>query len=279
MSLAPVEFTPQVMAAWDEAPLWTARFGALLLEHVPLAGARRLLDLGCGTGFPLFELARCLGPGSTCVGVDPWSIALARANLKRRAYGALDTGLVQGDGARLPLAAGVFDLIVINLGINNFEEPAAVLAECARVLAPDGRLALTTNLSGHMREFYAVFREVLRGQGLAGQLPALDSQEAHRGTRESVTALVEGAGLRVARVVEDTFRLRYRDGTALLNHWFVRLGFLDGWLGVLRPLEDEARTRAVFTEIEQRLNAAARDAGEVALAVPMLYVEAMKRGA
>ena len=160
MSLTPVSFDPQIMSAWDEAPLWTARFGALLLENVPLAGARRVLDLGCGTGFPLFELARCLGPGSTCVGVDPWGIALARANFKRRAYGALDIGLVQGDGA------------------------------------------------------------------------------------------------------------------ALLNHWFVRLGFLDGWLGILRPLADEAKTRAVFAEIKQRLNDTARAAGELSLTIPMLYVEA-----
>jgi len=273
MPLTPVEFGPQIMSAWDEAPLWSARFGALLLENVPLTGARRVLDLGCGTGFPLFELARCLGPGSACVGVDPWGIALARANVKRRAYGALDTSLVQGDGSRLPMPGGVFDLLVINLGLNNFEDPAAVLAECARVLAPGGRLALTTNLSGHMREFYAVFRQVLRDQGLSSQLPALDDQEAHRGTRATVTALLETAGLRVTRVVEDEFRLRYRDGTALLNHWFVRLGFLDGWLSVLRPLNDDARTRAAFAEIERRLNDSARAAGDLSLTIPMLYVE------
>jgi arsenite methyltransferase len=271
MSLTPVELNPQSTSAWDEAPLWTARFGALLLELAPLAGARRVLDLGCGTGYPLFELARCLGPGVTCVGVDPWGIALARANFKRRAYGDLRTGLVQGDGARLPMPAGAFDLLVINLGLNNFDDPAAVLADCARVLAPGGRLALTTNMSGHMREFYAVYRQVLRDQGLSAQIPALDAQEAHRGTPATVTALVEAAGLRVARVVERELLLRYRDGTALLNHWFVRLGFLDGWLGVMRPLADEAKTRAVFGDIERRLNDTAR---EVSLTVPMLYVEA-----
>jgi arsenite methyltransferase len=268
----PVSLDPEIISAWDEAPLWTARFGALLLEHLPLAGARRVLDLGCGAGFPLFELARCLGPGAACVGVDPWASALARANVKRRAYQA-QAGLVQGDGARLPMPAGVFDLLVINLGINNFEDPAAILADCARVLAPGGRLALTTNISGHMAEFYAVFRQVLLDQGLESQLPALAAHEAHRGTRQSVTSLVEGAGLKTARVVEDSFRLRYRDGTALLNHWFIRLGFLDGWLSVLRPLNDEDRTEAVFTEIEQRLNASAHTAGELALTVPMLYLE------
>ena len=276
MALAPVPFDATILSAWDEGPLWSARFGQLLLDHVPLAGVRRALDLACGTGFPLFELARCLGPASFCVGADHWPDALARANFKRRAYAADAVGLVRGDGARLPLAAESFDLVVINLGINNFENPQAVLSECARLLVPNGRLALTTNLTGHMQEFYAVFRQVLQDQGLSNLVPALDAQEQHRGTRVSVTTLIEGAGLRVERIVEDEFRLRYRDGSALLRHWFVRLGFLDGWLGVVRGLDDPARQAAIFAEIERRLNHTAAADGVVALTIPRLYVQAVR---
>ena len=123
--------------------------------------------------------------------MDHWPDALARANFKRRAYAA-EAGLVRGDGAGLPLAAESFDLVTINLGINNFADPHAVLAECARVLGPNGRLALTTNLTGHMQEFYAVFRQVLQDQGLSNLVPALDAQEQHRGTRVSVTARERG---------------------------------------------------------------------------------------
>lgn len=51
-----------VVDAYDELPLWSALFGALLLRHVPLRPARVALDIGCGTGFPLLELALRLGP-------------------------------------------------------------------------------------------------------------------------------------------------------------------------------------------------------------------------
>jgi trans-aconitate methyltransferase len=57
--------------------------GLLLLEHVPMS-ARRVLDLGCGPGFPTFELAERLGGSARVVGVDPWSAAL-RELLDRRA--------------------------------------------------------------------------------------------------------------------------------------------------------------------------------------------------
>ena len=53
--------SPQVIAAYDELPLWSAMFGLLLLEEVPLANVTNALDVGCGTGFPLIELAERLG--------------------------------------------------------------------------------------------------------------------------------------------------------------------------------------------------------------------------
>src|SRR6185503_17961936 len=49
--------SPQILAAYDELPLWSAMFGLLLLEEAPLANVGRALDVGCGTGFPLVELA------------------------------------------------------------------------------------------------------------------------------------------------------------------------------------------------------------------------------
>jgi SAM-dependent methyltransferase len=48
-------------AHYDELPLWSAPFGQLLLEHVPFRRGMRVVDLACGTGFPLFELAQRLG--------------------------------------------------------------------------------------------------------------------------------------------------------------------------------------------------------------------------
>lgn len=44
----------------------------------------------------------------------------------------------------------------------------------------------------------------------------------------------EARGFQVRRVVEQSKTMRFRDGTALLNHYFIKLGFLDGWKSVVR---------------------------------------------
>ncbi len=282
---------PELVAVYDEVFLWSARFGELLFKHLPLRRNLRVLDLACGTGFPLFELAHMLGGSCELVGVDVWKEALERAQLKMKVYGLPNVQLVEADGAALPFADASFDLIVSNLGVNNFANPQAALAECFRVLKAGGTLALTTNLQGHMREFYNVFREVLTELHKSDARARLQAQEAHRGTTASVCQLLEGAGFRIAKMVEDSFQMRYLDGSAFFNHWLTKLGFLEGWRGVLAP-EDEA---AVFGLLEARLNAlAARSTGDPAgaggalpgtvagatselhMTIPMLYLEGQK---
>jgi arsenite methyltransferase len=73
---------PNIVATYDELPLWSAMFGLLLLEHAPLKNVSLALDVGCGTGFPLIELAERLGPDAHVHGIDPWSAALTRAKDK-----------------------------------------------------------------------------------------------------------------------------------------------------------------------------------------------------
>ena len=94
--------TPEAVAAYDELPLWSALFGALLLREVPLRPDSVALDVGCGTGFPLLELAERLGPASRVYGIDPWEAALERARLKAQAWGVANVEIVQGDAAAMP---------------------------------------------------------------------------------------------------------------------------------------------------------------------------------
>ena len=137
--------------------LWAARFGLLLLAHIPVAPTAVILDLVCGTGFPLFELAHMMGPSARLVGVDVWRAGLERAAIKRAAYGLDNVDLRWMDGQTIPCADVAFDLIVANLVLNNAADPPALLRECARVAKPQGRLVLTSNPTGHMQEFYAHF--------------------------------------------------------------------------------------------------------------------------
>src|SRR5690349_12565837 len=159
----PINFnTPEFANIFDEMSLWGSRFGAFMLEHLELRGGITALDLGCGTGFPLFELAHVHGPSCRFYGVDIWKPGLERAAQKLAYYKWLDTvALIDGDGANLPFPNDSFDLIVSNLTINNFDNPRAVMAECARIIQKNGRIIFATNPKGHMREFYEIFRGVL----------------------------------------------------------------------------------------------------------------------
>jgi ubiquinone/menaquinone biosynthesis C-methylase UbiE len=124
---------PGLVAVFDEVPLWSAPFGLRLLDRVRMRANMTVLDLGCGAGFPVLELAQRLGPGARAVGLDPWRAGLARARHKARFYETEQAHLVRGVGERLPLRDRCVDLIVSNNGLNNVQDPAAALAECHRV--------------------------------------------------------------------------------------------------------------------------------------------------
>jgi SAM-dependent methyltransferase len=162
---------PDTVSAYDELPLWSAMTGLLLLEHVELKSDARVLDVGCGTGFPLIELAERLGPASRV---------------------------------------------------------------CPKAIA------------------------------------ALSAHIDHRATVEKLTALFERAGFRLVRVQEARASMRFADGSALLRHYFVKLGFLDGWKGVV----EVERRKDVFARLESKLNRASQLRGALDLTIPLAYVEA-----
>lgn len=262
----------EVASALDELSFWSSRFGQLLFQHLEIRASLKILDLGFGTGFPLFELAHIFGRTSHVTGLDLWKEGIVRARLKHRVYGTPNVTIVEGDGAKQPFMDETFDLIVSNLGINNFAAPAQVLAECFRVSRLGAQLVMTTNVKGHYREFYDLYREALRELNKERHLERLSAQEERRGTRETVCRSLEDAGFHVVKVVEDEFRMRFLDGGALLRHPLVLIGFLDGWRSVVTPEEEEE----VFALLEKRLNETAGRHGELRMTVPMLYVEAKK---
>lgn len=273
--LRPIDHRSDAVAdLFDELPLWSAPFGMLLLDRVPLTPGACVLDLGAGTGFLTVELAQRLGPGARVIAVDPWEGAMKRLRRKVEALALGNVELLQMDAADLALPPGSVDLIVSNLGVNNFERAAAVLAACYRAARPGARLLISSNLQGHMAEFYAVFREVLIELGQAHRLPMLAAHVAHRGTVASVSALVDCAGFSVdpARLVEDSFRLHYASGQALLRHYFIRLGFLPAWT----EIPDPDRLHATFLLLERRLDELAAREGGLSLTVPMVLVEGVK---
>ena len=136
-------------ADWDEMralDLPAADVEAALLSLLAAPKLGRVLDIGTGTG----RLLELLGPRvQSGLGIDASRamLALARARLARPGLGHLSVR--QADMYRMPLA-GPFDVVVLQMVLHYAEDPAAVLAEAARVLAPGGRL-IVVDLAAHGR--------------------------------------------------------------------------------------------------------------------------------
>lgn len=96
---------------------------------------RRVLDLGCAKGY-LAEAFHAAGV-RTVTGLDVSLYAL------RHGAAATRGKLVLADArARLPLASGVYDLVTAVDLFEHLADPASVLAEIRRILAPRGRAYL-----------------------------------------------------------------------------------------------------------------------------------------
>ena len=104
----------------------------LVAEHV--AGARRVLDVGCGEG----QVARHLaGLGCSVVGLDP--IATQVEVAQQRGGGPT---YCRARADALPCGDATFDCVLVCLALEHVDAFETALQEVARVLEPGGRLVL-----------------------------------------------------------------------------------------------------------------------------------------
>jgi SAM-dependent methyltransferase len=110
----------------------------LPMAAAALAGARRVLDVGCGDG-QISRLAVKVG-AELVVGVDPtWNQVVVAAE---RGGGAR---FLRSGAADLPFADASFDVVVACLVFEHIEAVDAAIAEVSRVLAPGGRFLFFLN--------------------------------------------------------------------------------------------------------------------------------------
>jgi SAM-dependent methyltransferase len=116
-------------------------FGPIATDVATVApeGAR-VLEVGCGPGHLSIRLARRHGLDLTGLDLDPAMIERARANADRTVDGdERRPSFLVGDVASLPFTDGTFDLVVSTMSMHHWADPAAGLAEIARVLRPGAR--------------------------------------------------------------------------------------------------------------------------------------------
>jgi len=112
------------------------------VAYLELKPGETVVDLGSGAGIDAFLAAREVGPNGHVVGVDmtPAMIAKARANASRAGFSQVE--FREGRLESLPIADASVDAVTSNCVINLVPDKAAVFAEIARILKPQGRFAI-----------------------------------------------------------------------------------------------------------------------------------------
>lgn len=258
---------------FDELPLWSAPFGLKLLDYIDYRPNITALDIGFGTGFPLIELAMRLGESSMVYGIDPWPEAHALVNKKIEFYGITSLRLIKGLAESIPLDDNSVDLIVSNNGINNVSDIEKVLSECCRICKKGGQFVVTMNLDKSLVEFYDQLENVLAEMHLKKEI---DLMHRHiyekRRPLDEITSMLHKHGFNVKNLEQDQFSYKFTDGTAMFNHYFIRLAFMEAWIKFL----PEDKLEEIFNIIETRLNEQARVSGGVKLSVPFAVIDARR---
>lgn len=267
------ENNPEFVNAIDKLPFWSAPFGLTLLDTVKLKPNIKTLDIGCGTGFPLFELAGRLGETCTVYGIDSWNRAIEKVKEKISLYELTNIEPIVCEAENLPFENNFFDLIVSNNGINNVRDLDKTLSECNRTLKPEGQFVFTFNLPESLIEFYMAFKSTLEELGLLREIQIVDEHIFEkRKPMEYMEKLLTNHKFKITQKIVKKFHYRFVDGTAFFNHSIFKFHFLPVWKNIL----PEKRTEEVFSLVEDKLNSLASKRGELLMTIPFACFDCKK---
>jgi len=122
-----------------------------------VAGARRVLDAGCGSGRLTVALALT---GAKVTGIDTNASRLEVARGRADAAG-VELTLLEADFNALPFDESSFDAVVSRLAVMASDDAVATLRELARVLEPRGRLVTVLWASPEENPWFGVPREAI----------------------------------------------------------------------------------------------------------------------
>ena len=169
------------------------------LDQLALAPGERVLEIGYGTGHCLVQMAEAVGPEGKVFGIDLSEGMRARARERVEREHLSDTvELSCGDATHLPYPDGSMDAVFMSFTLELFDTPEIpqVLAGCARVLRPGGRIGVVA-ITKEGKEGFAV--------------------EAYEWTHQHFPNLLDCRPIFVRRALEDAgFSIR---NATIANMW------------------------------------------------------------
>ncbi len=226
---------------------WSARLAPLFLDFCQVGGARRYLDVGCGTG-ALVKTIRARDPAAAVVGVDP-----ARDFIVRLSAEAADgrSWFCIGDAERLPFAGARFDAALALLILQHMTDPLRALSEMRRATRPGGTVATAIWDFQAGMPMFAIFWDAVGAidPALAAEHSANKPSSTPGSSERNLAELWRAAGLE--EVTTATIELR-QDFADLEDFWTPFLSNATPSSSVVGKL-DRPTQAALKAEIRTRL--------------------------
>jgi SAM-dependent methyltransferase len=234
----------------NQESCWGLSSRALWQRLAPRTSHTLLVDVGCGTGAALVDLARRVGAGVRLVGVEPALGLRERARATTQALSAIE--IRAGRFEELPFAAASVDYVCSIMAFHWVTDPRLAARELARVLAPNGDVDLFFIGRWNGREFIRVTSPIfLRHMGPARLLDAVR-------LRQQLTA----------EQAADLFRETFPAYTVEVSEWYethfdTLAGHWNWWVRIEGQLVTvpEARREQCELELQAALSTLAEPSG------------------
>jgi len=212
-------------------PIWSQRFGRMLLRGLDVPSGGQVLDVVTGTGYPATEILRRMSEDCRLIAIDGSSAMLDVARKKIAKTGRKGVFFrTESAEPRLSFADDVYDVVVCNLGLMDMEQPDQALADFTRVAVPGGQVRVTLALDGTFGEFYDLYREVLVKHDKHEALERLNEHlEASYPTPERLESWATSAGLRPFDIEVDEFSLLFKSSREFFFAPLIEYGPLPQW--------------------------------------------------
>ena len=112
------------------------------LDHAAPKLGERVIDIGCGSGTTVLELATRVGPSGYVLGADVSKPSVEKAQQRIAAASLHQAEAVLCDASTHVFPANSTDLAFSRFGVMFFADPVATFANIRKAMKPDGRLAL-----------------------------------------------------------------------------------------------------------------------------------------
>lgn len=164
--------------------------GKVLIERLGVLSGERVFDVGCGTGLLAEYVAQLVGATGQVVAIDPLPLRIEIAQRKA----ATNLKFQVGDAYALNgYSDASFDVVYLNAVFHWLPEKLGPLRQFRRLLAPNGRLGLTTGLGDKLGTLQEVRKRVLAREPYA-RFPEASAGVAHRVTLAELRGLFEQTG-------------------------------------------------------------------------------------